>query len=300
MFKVEVEIYFHFYRAGVESMTRILTVANHKGGVGKTTTALNLAAGLALRLRRTHPTKLGRVLLLDLDPTAAALLSICFEAYSAEPANSLYALLAQTPPPSPQRLIRRSAYHDNLFFIPTNPEAIDLLIRDKFSSLVNREARLARALRPVQNDYEYIIIDTPPTTGYMLDNALVASTHVIIPVELTYLGTLGLVKIEESIEKIRQEFEKDLPIAGYVPSMVDKNQSEPQALLEMLEARYPGKVLQPIHRSVDIKYAHSAHMDVFSYMPGRQGAEQMGSISRPATREFAVLVDQVVSHTQPR
>ena len=274
----------------------IVTIANEKGGTGKTTTAVNLAAGLALmaRFKRRPP---GQVLLLDLDPSANALMSVGFRGHRARPAESLYALLRQTPPPSIQRLIRTSEHHPNLGFVPTNSEAMQHLARDEIFTLPRRENRLERALRPVLDAYEFIIIDTPPGMGYMLTNALVVSTHILIPVKLEYYDIVGLQRLIKHIRQVQLEFEKPIQILGYLPTMVQTSLNINQNFIEVLEGQFGDQVLPPIHLSSHIKVAHAAHKDVFTaYPPRSRAGGQLESSSRP-TQEFGVLVEEVVRRT---
>jgi len=272
-----------------------LTIANEKGGVGKTTTAVNLAAGLALRLSDT-PGARGRVLLVDMDPQGHALLASGFGQHLAEPPESLAALLTETPPPSAQRLIRRAAHHPNLFFIPSNRQAMVEAAR-QLPTLMANETRLARALASVQREFAYILIDTPPTTGDLLVNALVAGEQVLIPVESSYLGVSGLRELQRTIDQVRMHFRPDLRILGYLPTLVEEQRSEVQEILSELQQRYPGQVLAPIHKASDLAYAHSSHMDVFTYRPPRtRTSEQIASSSR-ATQEYAQLVETILSLT---
>lgn len=272
----------------------VIAIVNKKGGVGKSTTAINLAAGLALHSRWRQPDKPDKVLLIDLDPLGSSLISINFEKRHAEPANSIYSLLKQTPPPSPQRIMRVGAHHPNLFFVPTNQEAMERLIDEEFNGLTRKEYRLERALRPIMNDFKYIVIDTPPTKGAVVDNALVVATHAIIPVQTSYLGTMGLVLIQEEIKRIEAEFEKVIPFY-LAPTMADERSVGSKMALDDIDSVYRGKILQLIHRAQDIEDAHGYHMDIFTYRPGRAGASQIGSISRRPTKEYAELVEQVVN-----
>lgn len=276
-------------------MAFTLTIANEKGGVGKTTTAVNLAAGLALRLAHL-PGPRGRVLLVDMDPQGHALLATGFGQHLSEPVESLSALLTETPPPSAQRLIRRAAHHPNLFFIPSNRPAMVEAAR-LLPTLMANETRLARALAAVQREFAYILIDTPPTTGDLLVNALVAADQVLIPVESSYLGVSGLRELQRTIEQVRLHFRPDLSILGYLPTLVEEQRSEAQEILAELHQRYPGQVLPPIHKASDLAYAHSSHMDVFTYRPPRvRTSEQIASSSR-ATQEYAELVDILLNLT---
>ena len=276
-------------------MAITITIANEKGGVGKTTTAVNLAAGLALRLSE-QPGASGRVLLVDMDPQGHALLATAFGQQNAKPADSLAALLTETPPPSVQRLLLHASYHSNLFFIPGNRPAM-INAAQVLPSLMANETRLVRALSPVLNQFAYIIIDTPPNTGDLLINSLVAASHVLIPVETSYLGVSGLIELERTIDQVRLHFRPELVILGYLPTLCDEQRSEAQEILAELGNHYDGQVLDPIHKSTDLAYAHSSHMDVFTYRPPRQRqAGQLASSSR-ATQEYARLVESVLQYT---
>ena len=193
-------------------MAITITIANEKGGVGKTTTAVNLAAGLALRLAdRNGPA--GRVLLVDMDPQGHALLATAFTGGQQNQTASLAALLTETPPPSAQRLIQKSDHHPNLFFIPSDHTEMIKAARE-LPALMANETRLQRALAALQNDFAYIIIDTPPTTGDLLINALVAADQVLIPVETSYLGFSVLIELQRTIDQVKAHFRPDLKILG--------------------------------------------------------------------------------------
>lgn len=277
-------------------MAVTITIANEKGGVGKTTTAVNLAAGLALRLAdREGPA--GRVLLVDMDPQGHALLAAAYGVLDAKDGASLAALLTETPPPSVQRMVRKSAHHDNLFVLPSNRPAMVEAAR-LLPTLMANETRLQRGLQPLQAEFAYIIIDTPPTTGDLLVNALVAADFVIIPVETSYLGVSGLLELQRTIEQVRVHFRPDIRILGYLPTLCEEQRSEVQEILAELKKRYRGNLLSPIHKSSDLAYAHSSHMDVFTYRPPRsRRPDKIASSSRP-TQEYAHLVEFVLRATK--
>jgi chromosome partitioning protein len=276
-------------------MAITVTIANEKGGVGKTTTAVNLSAGLALRLKNQAGAA-GRVLLVDMDPQGHALLATAFGLKPNSPSESLGALLTETPPPSIQRMIRVCTNHPNLYVILSNHAAM-LEAARALPTLMANETRLSRALAPIQKEFAYIIIDTPPSTGDLLINALVAANQIIIPVETSYLGVSGLRELQRTIEQIKTHFRADLKVLGYLPTLYEEQRSEAQEILAELRSRFPNQVLAPIHKAADLAYAHSSHMDVFSYRPPRtREAEQLGSSVR-ATQEYAQLVETVIQRT---
>jgi chromosome partitioning protein len=162
-------------------------------------------------------------------------------------------------------------------------------------TLMANETRLVRALEGVQREFEFIIIDTPPTTGDLLINALVAADTVLVPVETSYLGVSGLRELQRTIDQVRVHFRSGLSIFGYLPTLCEEQRTEVQEILAELEHRYPGQMLPPIHKSSDLAYAHSSHMDIFTYRPPR--ARQGGGIasSSRATQEYAQLVETVLT-----
>ncbi len=277
-------------------MAITITIANEKGGVGKTTTAVNLAAGLALTLKDNEGAT-GRVLLVDMDPQGHALLSSAYGQHDVPAQQSLSVLLIESPPPSIQRMLKPSDHHPNLFVVPTNRSAMVEAARI-LPTLMANETRLSNVLRSVQQQFAYIIIDTPPTSGDLLVNALVAADEIIIPVEPSYLGVSGLRELQKSIEQVRIHFNPDLHILGYLPTLCEEQRIEVREILEQLEQRYPQQILIPIHKASDLAYAHSSHMDVFTYKPPRQrSGGQLASSSR-ATQEYAQLVEMIIARVQ--
>ena len=278
-------------------MAVTITIANEKGGVGKTTTAVNLAAGLALRLSDLEGAA-GRVLLVDMDPQGHALMAAAFERAQQHTSTvTLAELLTETPPPSTQRLLQRSDHHANLFTLPSDRARMIHAARE-LPSLMANETRLQRALQQVQNEFAYIIIDTPPNTGDLLINALVAADYVIIPVETSYLGVSGLIELQRTIDQVQLHFRQDLQIFGYLPTMCEEQRVEAQEILAELQRRHKSKSLTPIHKASDLAYAHSSHMDIFTYRPPRVRSGASIVSSSRATHEYAELVDLVLQKTQ--
>jgi chromosome partitioning protein len=279
-------------------MAITITIANEKGGVGKTTTAVNLAAGLALKLEGDEGPA-SRVLLVDMDPQGHALLAISFDKHKDVFPVSLPALLTETPPPSIQRMIQRSEHHANLFYIPSDHAAMIRTARE-LPSLMANETRLQKALTQVQSQFAYIVIDTPPNTGDLLINSLVAADLVLIPVETSYLGVSGLIELQRTIDQIKTHFRPELKIFGYLPTLCEEQRSEAQEILTELQQRYKSLMLPAIHKSTDLAYAHSSHMDVFTYRPPRVHTPQSIASSSRATQEYSGLVEAILHETRKK
>lgn len=280
-------------------MAIVIAIANQKGGVGKTTTAVNLAAGLALKLRYGQRAP-ERVLLVDMDPQGHALLATGYGRHQAAPGESLAALLTETPPPSAQRMVRPAVHHANLHLIPGNTQAMTST-RMRLPSLMARETRLAHALTSILGQYAYVVIDTPPTLDDLMVNALVAATHVLIPVEPSYLGLAGLKELQGAIEQVRVHLRRsDLKVLGYLPTRCVAQRVEVQEILDYLSHTFPGAALTPIHETTDLTYAHSAHMDVFTYRPPRSRVDGVLVSASRATKEYALLVEEVMRRTAER
>jgi cellulose biosynthesis protein BcsQ len=232
-------------------------------------------------------------------PQCLALLANGFDKHKDIFPVSLPALLTETPPPSIQRMIQRSEHHANLFYIPSDHSGMIRAARE-LPSLMANETRLHKALNQVQSQFAYIIIDTPPNTGDLLVNSLVAADLVLIPVETSYLGVSGLIELQRTIDQIKTHFRPELKIFGYLPTLCEEQRSEAQEILTELQQRYKSLMLTPIHKSSDLAYAHSSHMDVFTYRPPRvRSTESIASSSR-ATQEYSGLVEAVLHETRKK
>jgi chromosome partitioning protein len=283
-------------------MGKAIAIVNDKGGVGKSTTAINLAAGLALRSKKLKPEKKFAVLCIDLDPsTVTTLSSIHSTNYeTADPAQSIVELFKIKPPADPDRnyitgllraFVRQSELHDNLWFIPTHRSELRELIKHGLMQMPNREIRLARMLKLLRVIFDYIVIDTPPFGEEITNNALLAADCVLIPVNGSNLATRGLIEAVGRIAVLETEFDRKIPILGIVATDINDDSTSRSVLAE-LEQQYPDGVLQIIRHSADISAAHSQHMDIFSYRPARDGSRWWADNFR-SSREFAGLVEQV-------
>ena len=125
-----------------------------------------------------------------------------------------------------------------------------------------------------------------------------AADLVLIPVETSYLGVSGLIELQRTIDQIKTHFRPELKIFGYLPTLCEEARSEAQEILTELQQRYKSMMLPPIHKSSDLAYAHSSHMDIFTYRPPRSRSSDSIVSSSRATHEYAALVELVLEKTR--
>ncbi|MFM8600097.1 MAG: ParA family protein [Mycobacterium sp.] len=251
---------------------RVLTVANQKGGVGKTTTAVNMAAALAVQGLKT--------LVIDLDPqgNASTALGIS-ERHSGTP-SSYEVLLGEI---SLQAAIRPSPHSERLFCVPAT---IDLAGAEiELVSLVARENRLRNALAELdRTDFDYVFIDCPPSLGLLTINALVAAAEVLIPIQCEYYALEGVSQLMKNIEMVRAHLNPRLSVSTVILTMYDgRTKLADQVAVEV--RRYFGeKVLRTvIPRSVKVSEAPGYSMTIIDYDPGSRGAMSYLDASREMT-----------------
>lgn len=236
-------------------MGRIIALANQKGGVGKTTSAINIGAALAAAGRR--------VLLVDVDPQASLTDAVGIDA-SALPRSIYDVLTGQVP---------ITDILQTVGMLTVAPATIDLAAAEmQLINEVGREHLLADALAPVAATYDELLIDCPPSLGLLTVNALTAADAVLIPVECHYLALRGLTQLVQSIEKVQRRTNPRLTILGVIPTMFDPRTVHETEVFNELQAFFPNKVLPPIRRSIRFAETAVAGQSILEYDPQHPGA----------------------------
>lgn len=266
-------------------MTRIFVLTNHKGGVGKSTSATTIALGIAGVLRRAGASN-SRVLLIDTDSQGhATLVTTGRNDFGAE--DSLYAVLAADRPNAAQVLsqcIVQSTWDADLHVLPASP-MLEGAERE-LMRVAGAPYRLADPLSRIAGHYAAIVIDTRPSFSLMTEMGLIAATDAIVPVEPRYLETVGLMSVMSKINDIREGWRHpNLRISGILVTKMDKRVRGHNHLLDELKGHSVlGKLLiGVIPANEAVSYAHHNHLSVFNYDP-----------KAPASRAYAQLVGTLV------
>lgn len=246
---------------------RIVAMCNQKGGVGKTTTTINLGAALAEYGRR--------VLLVDFDPQGAASVGVGVNPHELE--LSVYNLIMERGVHFPD--VVQQTPIENLDVLPAN---IDLSAAEvQLVGEVARESVLARALRPALDDYDVILVDCQPSLGLLTVNALTAAHGVLIPLECEFFALRGVALLVETIEKVRDRLNPALEIDGILPTMYDSRTLHSREVVARVHEAFGDTLLHTvIGRTVKFPDASVAAEPITAYAPNHQGAESYRQLAR--------------------
>ncbi len=234
-------------------MNKIISISNHKGGVGKTTSAVNIGAGLNM---------LGKnVLLVDMDPQEN--LSLSFGIRTAE--KNIYGALKGEYALNPLEI------KENLSLIPATLDLSGAEI--ELSAEAGREYIFSELIEPIKNRYDYIIIDCPPSLGLLTVNALSASDEVMLPIQAHYLAIKGLAKMNEVVSKIKRRLNRKLEIGGVFITLFDKRKVLHRDVVETVKSYFQEKVFDTrIRDNISLAEAPYTGKDIFEYNPKSYGA----------------------------
>ena len=249
-------------------MARVITICNAKGGVGKTTTATNLSAYVAA---------MGRyVLLVDMDPQANATTGVGVAAKD----PSIYHSFVNDQ--NPLHLIKKTSIF-GFDILPASQSLAGATV--ELVTMDEREYRLKKILNQIRTNYDYILIDCPPSLGLLTVNALVASEHVVIPVQCEYFALEGLSQLLNTINLVRQGLNPDLQVLGVLLTMYDKRTQLSRQVLNEVNKNFPGRIFNSvIPRLVSLAEAPSFGKTILQFDPGSRAARAYRQLAEEVIR----------------
>lgn len=267
--------------------TRTIALMNQKGGVGKTTTTVNLAASFAKAGRRT--------LIIDLDPQAHSSLHVGVDPNA--PGRTVYDVLLDDSEPA-AAAIRSAGEHLDIL-----PSTVDLSAAEsELATLTEPHKRLDRAIASLGGIYEFILIDCPPSLGHLTVNALTAAREVIIPMQAHFLALQGVVKLLETVRQVSAGYNPRLRVSGVVLCMHDTSSAHTREVVAELESFFEqsrtaespwkfARVLRPaIRRNIKLAECPSFGQTIFQYAPTAPGAEDYAALGAVLLKEWDAML----------
>jgi chromosome partitioning protein len=244
----------------------ILAITNQKGGVGKTTTAINLSAALAAKGLRT--------LLIDLDPQANSSMSFV-DVHALE--KSMFDVLVDRAT-GIESILRPAEKVPNLTIAPSNIALAK--IESKLLGELDSHFRLKDAIQTIADRFDFILLDTPPTLGIITVNALVASSHVLIPIQSSYFALEGTDDLLETIDKVKQRANPQLQILGAVITLHDKRTLLSRDIVDQIQRVFGEKLFETmITKSVRLEESPAYKESIFTFAPRSTGAYEYYKLS---------------------
>ena len=242
-------------------MSKVISISNHKGGVGKTTSTINIGAGL---------NKLGKkVLLIDLDPQANLSQSLRLT----DQERNVYGAIKGDYKLSPIEITKG---------LEVIPSTLDLSGAEvEMSGEAGREYILKELLEPISTYYDYVLIDSPPSLGLLTINAFTSSQEVFIPLQAQYLALQGLTKLLEVVDKIQRRLNKDLRVGGVFITQYDSRKVLNREVVETIQSRFRDKIFKTkIRDNISLAEAPTKGVDIFRYSAKSYGAEDYLSLCK--------------------